>query len=923
MTKLFAAAALGLALAACNQSEQAAVSEAQQDAANGEYSTALIKLKNYLRDHPQSGKAWLLLGKASLRLGQPADAESELRKAEKYGAPAGQVALPLARALLVQGKGETLLTQIKPATVRNTADRAELLVVRGDAYLASDKPGEAEKSYKAALQIEPNATDATVGMAKVALANEQPSQAKELLQQVLRQNPDAPRAWLLKAHMAMQQKQYADAVAALQRALSVKDSPLLPQQTFMARAEVAEALIRQDKLNDALEQLKPLNKAAPDQPYSNYLRALVAYRMNDYMTAESSLQRVLRVTPSSVSAQMLLGAVNIAQGQYGQAEMHLSNVIGIDPKNAKARKLMAMALYKGGQSQQALNVIRPVVGDRYTNTQLLAMMSKAGSNPENDMLPDAQQPKNSAESLQFARRYILSGRNQSAVTLLERMPAADKNKKTDYQRERLLIVALLRQGQVKQALDQAHTLAKAHPEDAPPEVFLGGAYAVAGHVDKARKHLNLALKLDPDNELARMSLASISLKSGDNKSAEADFKHVLDHHPDYVRAMLGIAQAEDRMGHTDKAVAWVKKARKADSKAVAPRLLLVRYYARNGKPRQALDLAEEAADIAPNNPVVLNALGIAQLEVGDKDAAIESFKSAADGAPKSANFRTNLARAEIAAGQFANAGNDLQRVVDRHPDYVPAVSLYALTQLQSGRLFEGVALAKSLRDKYPATAYALEGDLYVLGKQFDDAVDAYRNALKHKQTRALVAKLLTAAGAAHQKGVADTALTWIKAHPDDVALRASLGDYYMSIDRNDAAIDEYEAVIAKYPNNVQVLNNMAWLYAIDRNEKAVTYAQKAHKMAPKAAEVTDTLGWALLRTGEANQAVSVLRKAVSQAPKSATMRYHLASALAQAGNKDEARDLLKKLLASNKAFSDRNEAEQLYSGLNSGTASTK
>ncbi|HET7588165.1 MAG TPA: XrtA/PEP-CTERM system TPR-repeat protein PrsT [Gammaproteobacteria bacterium] len=912
--KFVAVLALGAALAGCNKSEQAMLAQARQNAASGEYRTALIHMKNLLKDHPQNGQAWLMLGRASLMLGSPADAETELRKAEKYGVPAGEVAVPLARALLAQGKGEELLTDIKPGTVRNTADRAELLVVRGDAYLASDKAGQAEKSYQAALRIAPDTADATVGLAKVSMVKGDTAHAKEILQRVKEQYPDNPRAWLVTARMAMAANQYASAEDALRQALKGDDGDLLPQDVFMARATLADAEIRQGHLTDALKELKPLNDAAPDQPYANYLRALVAYKMNDYATAESRLQRVLRVAPSSVSAQLLLGAVSYAQGRYGQAEMHLSNVIGINPSDKKARKLLALTLYKGGQAEQALKVVRPVVGDRYSDAQLLAMMSKAGDDPESDVIPTGPQPKNAAESLQFARRYILSGKNESAVALLEKTPGTDQAR-TDFARERLLIVALLRQGETGKAVEEARALVKAHPDAAAPQVLLGGALSSAGDSKGAREHLERALELDPSDKLANMSLAELALQDDQYQDAEDYYSKVLDRHPDYVRAMLGMARAEDQQGHADKALSWVKKARAADPKALAPRLMLVRYYTGQGDAEQALTMAQEAAEVAPQNPVVLNALGIAQLNAGDKDAGIESFKAAVKGDPDSAEYRTNLARAQITAGQFTIAADNLESVVNRHPDYVPAVSLYALSQLQAGRLYEGVALAKSLRDSNPAMAYALEGDLYVLDKRYGEAVDAYRQALQHKQTRALVAKLLTAASAAKQAGAGDAALTWLQAHPDDGALRAALGDYYMTLGHNDKAMQEYAAVIEQYPNNVAVLNNMAWLYSLDHNDKAVDYATKAHKIAPKAAEITDTLGWALLQTGNAEKAVDVLRQAVAQAPKAAEMRYHLASALARSGSEDEARDMLKKLLASKEKFAARDEAQKLYTGL--------
>ncbi|HET8551440.1 MAG TPA: XrtA/PEP-CTERM system TPR-repeat protein PrsT [Gammaproteobacteria bacterium] len=914
--KLLVALALAFALVGCNQSEREIIAQARQSTTTSEYRTSLIQLKNLLQNQPENGEAWLMLGRASLMLGSPADAETDLRKAEKYGVSKGEVAVPLARALLIQGESEKLLTELKPDVVRNTADRARLMILRGEAYLASDKPGQAKKSFDAALQIEPSATDATLGLAKVALANKDRARAEDLVQQVKQKKPKDPRAWLLTATMALTHGDYGKAEDAYKVALANAEPTLLPQESFMARARLAQAQIQDDKLQAALTNLKELNDASPDQPFSNYLRALVAYKLGHYEIAESRLQRVLKVSPDSISAQLLLGAVAYAQARYGQAEMHLSNVIGIAPNNVKARKLLALTLYKSGQQEQALQVLRPVAGDQYTDAQLLAMMSKAGSHPGPNakVISDVPTPKNESQGLQFARHYIMTGKPQTAIALLEKMPEK-AGAKTDYSREQLLIVALLRQGKIKDAMSKSQALVKAHPKDAQPHVLLGGTLRVAGKNDAAKAQFEQALKLDPDNELARLSLAQLAFDNKQYDTAADYYKEAIARQPKSARAMVGLARAEDAQGHADEALKWVKKARVVDPKAVTPRLLLVRYYTSRGEAKQALQIAQEAADIAPDSGIVMNALGIAQLNTGDKDAAIDSFKKAVENEPKSPGFRTNLARAEIADGQFGAAREELEKVVDTNPDYVPAVSLYALAQLQSGRLYEAIGLAKSLRDKYPATSYVLEGDLEVLDHQYDDAVKAYRSALKHRQTRALVAKEITAASAGRLSGADGAVLAWLKAHPDDAALRSALGDYYMSIDKNDKALAQYAKVIDKYPHNVAALNNMAWLYSLHHDAKAVEYAQQAHKLAPKAGEVTDTLGWALLQTGQPKKAVAILREAVKQTPKSPAVRYHLASALAQTGDKTEARELLAKVLASKNKFAARDAAEKLYSGL--------
>lgn len=925
--KYLFALGLALTLTACNGSPQETLAKAQNNEARGQYRSAMILLKNMLQDHPDNGRGWLLLGRASLHLGNPVDAESELRNAEKHGVSKAELALPLARTLLIMGKPDDLLKEIQPDLASDVDARAQLLSLRGEAYLATNKAPEAEKSFNAALQASPRLTEAFVGLAKVALSREDRAGAEKQLKAAWDVRPNDPRAWMLQGQMEFSQEKFSEAESDFQRALEPEDPSILPQMRFMAQAKMAEAQIRQKNYQEALKNIEALNKIAPDQPYANYLRALVAYHLKDYKTAVTHLQQTLRVEPNNLPAQLLSGAVDYALGRYGQADMHLSSVIGADSSNTNARKLLALTLYKEGQPDQAVDILRPIAGDKYTDDQLLAMVTRIGSKPPMvDQLragqPDAQTgapPQTTGDqALQFARQYLVAGQAQQAIDLLEKTPPSGDG---SYGRERLIIVAYLREGSQEKALAEAHELVHAHPDEAQPHLLLGDTLIATGDHKEAKEEFEQALELAPDNEAVLMSLGLLATEMHKYEDANRQFHKILAQQPESATAMMGLAHVADLQGHDDEALEWVEKARAADTNAVTPRLALARYYTQHGKPKQALAAAKEAARVAPQSPAAQNALGIAQLDTGDKAAAVDSFAKAVSLSPRSPLFHVNLARARMASGDFDKARTELKTVVDKHPNFVPGAALYSLAELQAGHLDQAVAVAKGLRkgkadDKQQVISYALEGDLYLLSRKFDDASAAYEQALEHGgASRTLLVKNLTAAGAARKAGADERAVKYLADHSDDGAVRSALGDYYMSLNRNDDAIKQYTAVVKAHPDSAKTLNNLAWLYTLKHDPKAIEYADKAHKLAPKVAAVADTLGWALLQNGQTDRAVKVLREAAKQAPASSEIRYHFASALAQSGDKPQARELLAKLLEVKDGFSDRGAAEKLYDSL--------
>jgi tetratricopeptide (TPR) repeat protein len=97
---------------------------------------------------------------------------------------------------------------------------------------------------------------------------------------------------------------------------------------------------------------------------------------------------------------------------------------------------------------------------------------------------------------------------------------------------------------------------------------------------------------------------------------------------------------------------------------------------------------------------------------------------------------------------------------------------------------------------------------------------------------------------------------------------------YQQENNNAQAIALYEEVIARYPNNLVVLNNLAWLLKDMEPERALTLAQHAAELYPNNAEVVDTYGWILFQQDKLEEAKIALAKALELDPDSASIKEH-------------------------------------------------
>ena len=142
-----------------------------------------------------------------------------------------------------------------------------------------------------------------------------------------------------------------------------------------------------------------------------------------------------------------------------------------------------------------------------------------------------------------------------------------------------------------------------------------------------------------------------------------------------------------------------------------------------------------------------------------------------------------------------------------------------------------------------------------------------------------------------------------------------LAESMQAEDQLDAAIGEYESVLAVQPDNAIALNNLAWSYYLAKDGRAAETARRALQIMPDNGAVADTLGWILVESGEVEEGVAILRRAVELSNGRAEVRYHYAAALVRDGSANEAREILQDLVASDESFSSRRDAERLLTDL--------
>lgn len=161
-------------------------------------------------------------------------------------------------------------------------------------------------------------------------------------------------------------------------------------------------------------------------------------------------------------------------------------------------------------------------------------------------------------------------------------------------------------------------------------------------------------------------------------------------------------------------------------------------FARNTDYRSEVALWRDTAAKVPSNPRAHYNLGLAELDAGDRSAAIASLSTALTLDPAHAGAQDHLAQALAAAGRIAEALPHFARAAELRPDSALAQANFANALVQSGRAIDALPHLETAVRLAPASAeiqFALGNCLAQLGRPAD-AVAHFTTAIQLAPTHA-------------------------------------------------------------------------------------------------------------------------------------------------------------------------------------------
>ena len=226
--------------------------------------------------------------------------------------------------------------------------------------------------------------------------------------------------------------------------------------------------------------------------------------------------------------------------------------------------------------------------------------------------------------------------------------------------------------------------------------------------------------------------------------------------------------------------------------------------------------------------------------------------------------------------------------------------------------------ARSFAHDRPDQAAVLEANVLFKAGRHDEAIAVLAKEQQQRPNTLVLLRLARLTYALDKPKDAESLLsTWLKGHDEDAAARQELANMELAQNDDDDALNNYLQVSQVAPNDPIALNNLAWLYEKKGNPKAYDLAEQAYHLAPTP-DRADTLGWILVKNGNAGAGLSYLQEAGAGAPQNMTIQYHLAAALKATGSTDKARAALERVMKTKAEFDGRADAQRLLDELQHG-----
>jgi tetratricopeptide (TPR) repeat protein len=764
------------------------------------------------------------------------------------------------------------LAENKPADAVQALDTAakwmpgsaDLQYQLGVANLLNNDRPRAITHFREALRIEPNSVDASLLLADLEIRSGNSANAIGLLVGTIQRAPDNPQARLLLARAYRATGRLDDAIATLTAMAAKFPTNAIPT------VQLGMVLRQKNRDQDARAAFETSLKLEPQNPMAFEQLVQLDVKAGDRASGMARVEARIQETPTDPLPWLIKSELLRTAGDTAGTEAALRKVLEMVPDSQKALVGLAQLYISTGRNTEALAELDRAVQKAPDNVGALTLIGMLHS--EMGKSEEARVAYEKALKIQPNSPLVL---NNLAYLLAEKL------------------------GDVAGAHELATRARRTHPRSAVIADTLGWIeYRRNNYPEAVRLLIDAADDLG-DNPEVQFHLGMAHYMMGHEESAATALRQAVAATPPFegqaiAKAHLAVLQTPTEAASAT-SIAALEKRRTESPKDLIALSRLAAAYAVSGNKEKARETYEAALQVNPNSPMVLSRFaGLQAQQFGATNRALELARQARQLAPDDPVVGHIAGQVAALAGDHAYAYSLLQDSAgklaeDTEVQFDFAVAAYAVSRLDQAT------------NRMAAIAKSGAGPIADRARLFLDLASFSANPQPSGLTPAISEAL---------KGDTNSLVSRYAS--------ARLAEAKLETPEAQAA---FESILAKYPSFLPAARQLALLLAgLPGNEaKAYDLNLRIRQQLPRDEEIATALGRLAYRRGDFRFSVQLLEEVTRKRTDDGQAWFHLGLAHLGLKQTSPGKAALERALAADPGATFAPEAQKLISEISAGS----
>jgi putative PEP-CTERM system TPR-repeat lipoprotein len=862
------------------------IQEAKQFVDNGNKAAAVVALKNAVQKNTRSPQARFELGKLYLDLKDYESAEKELTRAQEFGYPENEI-IPLLAEALDRSGANVALTELDFGDATLTAaEQLEVGYRQIQSLVQLDKRAEAQTLIRELLTLNSDTVYKGLVEAYQLVLDDEIGKALEIATAMYERAPLNRDVLNLTARLNMVNGN-AETAATI-----YKDYIDVATDDVEAKFALANMLIEQRKPVEAEILIDELLTLGPDNALLNQLKGVVRASSDDYVGAKEYSEKAIGFGRNDPSVRLVAGLASYQLEEFEDAIMHLSSVASFLPDNHPGLRILAASQLQVNMGDDAGEVLNRVGNISNTDASLFSragyeLLRSGNTEAAKDVIAQADKISESSEDLTRLGVLKLSINDIEGLVDLE---SAVEKAPDSVTAKTTLASAYLGTNQLDNALKLAKEWQQEEPGSIEAMLLETEVLQRQERFAEASVVLTKAAAIEPDNGAVRMSAIRMDLREQKYDDALIKTNSLLEDEPTNVAALASLFALKNEQNDPGPAIDKIVATAEANPNNQNIALLSARILIAAGQHQQAIDIVDNIAADRQAPPSFWKIKGVALLRSGQTNDALRHYEAWAENYPNQEGAAIGRLVLHDSKREYAKGASVAAEFLDRK-DNVQVKLMHSYFLVMSGEEGRARRVLNSLDNNIQAVPFArgVKARISIAEGKASQAVDDAFAAYSATKNGDNLFVYVTALDAANQSA---TAFEAIQQHtiefPNDGRIKLLLAERQISDDKT-KALQTYEEMLQKFPNNMVILNNAAYIHMEKGNlTKAAEYAAKAYEIGPDKVAVADTYAQVLFRQGQVQEAVDIYDDVMRQQVTDDNIWVNYIEALLTNGDKDKA-----------------------------------